>query len=881
MKANLRHRIWAVSILMLAGMSALVLGVGSRPRPQLARSSPSAAPVSQAPLAALPSPPLSFEENVGQTDPRVRFLSHGGGYAFYLTPGEAVLSLQRPAQESKHTMAAGGASPAGESAQATPPGPLTALRMKLVGANATPQVTGLDRLPGKSNYLIGRDRRKWHINVANYAKVKYASVYPGVDLVYYGNQGRVEYDFLVAPGADPNAIKIAFNGSSDGQALAPQVDGQGDLVFHAAGGDVRFHKPVVYQGAAEKHLVAGRYTVQGSEIGFALEGYDASQPLVIDPVLSFSTYLGGSSKDYGNTVVADKTGNVYVTGSTRSVDFPTKNPIESFHGGTCGSFPCRDIFITKFNSTATALIFSTFIGGTGDESGVSMALDSLNNMFVTGFTTSTDFPVTPGAFQTVFGGGSNQGDAYALELNSAGTALVYATYIGGSGDEIAEGMVLDKTNNAYITGYTRSTNYPTTAGVIQSSCTTGLCGFVTKLNPTGTALVYSTIFGGTAIAEGFGIALDSAKNAYVAGVASGTGFPTTPGVLQPNCPPSPCGSADEGFVLKLNTTATKLLFSTYLDGTLDSFTDGIALDKTGNIYVAGGTDSTDFPTTAGAAQTVFGGSTPSCRFTPASFLCGDAFVSKLNKTATALVYSTYIGGSLDESAQGLGLDAGGNVYAQGVTTSTNFPTVNATQSAYGGNQDVFVTKVNVAGSAFAYSTYYGGSGQDNLGTNVFVDSSGSAYTTGGTISTDLPTTAGAFQTQCGTDGTCNGGLLDAFVMKIADKPVLKVSITGQSLSGGVLSVTYSVKDTGMGPAMAVTVTKVIFKTLKGTGTVTYNSPTLPVVIGSISQAGSASVTLNYNVPGTVTKFSATETLTLKDDGGAVLTPAVATQTIVP
>src|SRR5882762_3285042 len=422
--------------------------------------------------------PLHFEANRGQTHKDVRFLAHGPGYNLYLTANEVVLVLTRPRPD----------------VDAPAPAKPAALRMSLVGAAPKPLVSGLEELPGKANYFIGKDPAKWRSNVPTYAKVHYREVYPGIDLLYYGNQRQLEYDFVLAPGADPKKIVLGFKGADK-----LEIDAKGGLVLHAPGGDIRQHKPVVYQDIdGIRREIDGGYVRKGANrVGFQVAAYDATRPLVIDPVvLSYSTYLGGNSGDSGMGIAVDADGNAYVTGSTGSPNFPT---IAGAFQPTCVSNSCA--FVTKFNPAGSALVYSTLLGGSGGSSGGSIAVDSNGNAYIAGTTASVDFPTTPGAFQAVSGGGN---DGFVTKLDSTGSALVFSTYLGGSGGDYGSGIAIDTVGNAYVTGQTQSSNFPTSAGAFQPA--SGGCGssypnlcdaFVAKLNSTGTALVFSTYLGGS------------------------------------------------------------------------------------------------------------------------------------------------------------------------------------------------------------------------------------------------------------------------------------------------------------------------------------------------------------------------------------------------
>jgi hypothetical protein len=671
--------------------------------------------------------PLHFEANQGQTASQVKFLSRGPGYTLFLTPTEAVLTLKQA--KGKDSLRA--------TRHALREHDLTALRMKIEGANPSPRATGLEPLPGIVNYFIGDDPAQWRTNVTTYAKVRYDGLYPGVDLIYYGTQRQLEYDFVVRPGADPSSIALSFQGAD-----RLEVDAQGDLVLHTAAGAIRMRKPVIYQeGGGVRKEISGGYVLMGEHlVGFQVAAYDASRPLIIDPVLSYSTYLGGSGfDDQGLGIAVDAAGNAYVTGFTDSLDFPTT---AGAFQPTLGGFGFNDAFVMKFNPTGSALVYSTYLGGRGGDEGLGIAVDAAGNAYVTGDTGSTDFPTTAGAFQP---GGPG---AFVTKLDPTGGALVYSTYLGGSDFDQGTGIAVDAAGNAYVTGGTSSTDFPTTAGAFQTTFGGGLGfpdAFVTKLNASGTALVYSTYLGGGGIDRGFGIAVDAAGNAYVTGFSDSLDFPTTAGAFQVTF-----GGGGDAFVTKLNPTGAALVTSTYLGGSGADAGRGIAVDAAGNAYVTGETDSRDFPTTGGAFQPTFDGP---------DF---DAFVTKLNPTGAALVYSTYLGGSEFDVTQGIAVDAAGNAYVTGETSSRDFPTTaGAFQMTIGGVSDAFVTKLTATGAALVYSTYLGG-GDIDRGFGIAVDAAGNAYVTGGTTSIDFPTTAGAFQS------TFGGGFGDGFVAKITD-----------------------------------------------------------------------------------------------------------------
>jgi hypothetical protein len=664
--------------------------------------------------------PLSFEANRGQTDPAVNFLSRGSGYTLFLTPTEAELSLQAPGGHDA-------ASPANSPAPAE-----NVLRMSVVGANPAAHVVGLDAQTTKTNYLIGRDPSQWRTNISNFGKVEYQGIYPGIDLVYYGNQRQLEYDFTVAQGADPGIIMLAFAGA-ESLTLTPH----GDLDVHTAGGDLVEHAPVLYQQAGEiRQAVSGRYVLRGqNRVGFQVEAYDAMRPLVIDPVLSYSTYLGASDAEtYAGGIAVDAAGNAYVNGASFGVGFPTtQGAVQPSFGG--GNY---DAFIAKLNPTGTGLIYATYLGGSELDQGYAIAVDASGDAYVTGETASSDFPVTAGALQKSLHG---EASLFVAKLNPMGSALLYATYLGGFEEYGQAAICVDGSGNAYVTGGTQSSAFPTTPGAVQPTFGSGKGhAFVSKLNPTGTALVYSTFLGGSGGEGASGIACDGSGNAYVVGSTGSKDFPTTSGALQTSL-----GGLDDAFVTKLNSTGTALIYSTFLGGSSDDNGRSIAVDAFGDAYVTGDTSSSDFPTTTGALQSTGG--------------AGYAFVAKLNDKGTGLVYSTYLGGGA-EFGIGIALDGSGDAYVVGDTQSSAFPTTpGAVQTSLRGNQDAFVAKLDATGAQLLYGTYLGGT-RDNWAMGIAVDPVGNVYASGDTTSSDFPTTPGAVQ------ATFHGGT-DTYVAKIS------------------------------------------------------------------------------------------------------------------
>jgi beta-propeller repeat-containing protein len=730
-------------IAMAAGLLLLPTLVSAATAP-----TPAPAPVWDKPklMETFGKLPLMFEANRGQTDQQVKFLSRGRGYTLFLTGTEAVLALRQGSTNSL-------APDSGERDRVRG----QVLRMQFKGANPTPRASGLEPLPGIVNYFIGNDPKRWRTNIPTYQKVAYTNIYPGIDLIYYGNQRQLEYDFVVRPGADPTRIVLGVQGAD-----RLEVDDQGDLLVRTAAGLLRQRKPVIYQEVdGGRKEIPGGYVLRGPhEAGFQVAAYDKSRPLVIDPVLAYSTYLGGSASDRGFGIAVDPAGNAYVTGVTASSDFPTTAGAvdTTFNGGS-------DAFVTKLDAAGSMLLYSTYLGGSSVEGDVrsfglvtgGIAVDPAGNAYVTGVTASSDFPTTAGAVDTSFNGGS---DTFVTKLDAAGSMLLYSTYLGDSGSDVGFGIAVDPAGNAYVTGQTDSFNFPTTPGSFDTSLSGVHDAFVTKLNVSGSALVYSTYLGGSVGEAANAIALDAAGSAYVTGVTTSGDFPTTAGAVDTTFAGGciaifGCGDA---FVTKLDPAGSAPVYSTFLGGSSFDQGLGIAVDPAGNAYVTGDTFSSDFATTAGAVDTTCG-TDGTCNGT-----LRDAFVTKLDPGGSMLLYSTYLGASRADLGFGIAVDLAGNAYVTGLTSSSDFPTTaGAVDTTFnGGFFDVFVTKLDPGGSMLLYSTYLGGSGSDE-GLGIAVDPAGNAYVTGDTTSS-FPTTPGA------VDTTFNGSV-DAFVTKLMEPTV--------------------------------------------------------------------------------------------------------------
>ncbi len=766
----------------------------------------------QSALAAYGHLPLSFEANQGQAAGSARFVTHGPGYSLSLSPTAVTLALSK-AQAPALTPSSRAPSLAPASA-ATPP---AVVAMQFSGANAQPEISGEEQLPGSVNYLLGNDPAAWHTNIPTYARVRYHNLYPGIDLVYYGSQQQLEYDFIVAPGADPRQIHLTFSGTT-----GLSLDAQGALLLHLASGNVQQGLPHVYQEiAGTRQVVSSRYVLQGAaQVGFALGAYDASQPLVIDPTIVYSTYLGGSVADFATGIAVDSAGNAYVTGWTSSLDFPVVNALQPTYGGDS-----QDSFVAKINPSGTALVYSTYLGGNSNDGPGGIGVDSAGDAYLSGWTSSPNFPIK-NALMTVFTGWA---DGYLTKLTAAGNDVLFSTFLTGNVQNIPTGLAVDGAGNAYVTGWTNSTDFPVMTPV--QPCGPSLDAFLLKMNPSGSALVYSTCFGGQSGQDySSAVGIDSSGDAYITGYTFSPDFPLKNALF----PTFPSGTAaSDGFVAKFNT-AGALVYSTFLGGSLGGAGSAIAADSAGDTYVVGTTYTADFPT-KNAIQPTYAGN-------------GDAYITKINPTGSALVYSTFLGGSNQDIGSGVAVDSAGNAYITGMVISQDFPTKNATQPQYGGGMaDAFVTAINTAGSDFLYSTYLGGTSLDE-GQAIAVDGSGSAYVAGFTSSTDFPVIGGAPQP------TNHGN--NAFITRI-----YPTNIAIPLLNQTAVAVTAT---PGASPSpVPLTLSNA------GTAALNWSSNSLPAWVslsppsGLVPPGGSATVTLHFNTPST-TPQPYTTTLTLSD-----------------
>ena len=621
--------------------------------------------------------PLLFEANEGQRDSRVRFVARGRGYTLFLASDEMVLVGVR---QKGHSLTAE------YSARSEQELGSLVLRMKLTGASRNVEVTGEWKQAGRSSYFVGSDPKQWRTGIANYLRVRYKNIYPGIDVIYYGHGGELEHDFVLAPSADPRVINWKFQGAN-----RLRIDAHGDLIVRCQRQEVLLRHPRIYQQIdGLTRDIAGGYTILGkNRVGFWLSAYDQSQPLTIDPILSYSTFLGGSYWNVGAGIAVDLNGYAYVAGTTASTNFPTQYPIQATCH-SCGTPAYPDAFVTKFDPTGSFLVYSTYLGGSGEDTAWSIAVDSAGNAYVVGRTNSSDFPVVNPLF-TYVGFGYN---GFVTKINAEGSALIYSTYLGPSSTE-ASAIAADSDGNAYIVGRTNSRNFPTTPGAFQTAFQSPFGdAYVSVLNPTGSAFVYSSYLGGTrGFSVGNSIAVNATGNVFVTGQTKAPDFPTTPSAYQRSLR----GNTD-AFVTGFDPQGRSLIYSSYLGGSVfDNAGTGIALDGDGNAYVAGQTWSPDFPTTMGAFQTSCGsGFTHVC-----------AFVTAFDPVGATLIYSTFLGGNDATIATGLALNPSHEAFVVGTTRATDFPVRNPLQSSFAGgyNGDVFISQLNASGSDLIFSTY--------------------------------------------------------------------------------------------------------------------------------------------------------------------------------
>jgi hypothetical protein len=655
--------------------------------------------------------PLSFEQNSGQADESVAFIARSGGFDLFITRQGPVFAL------------------------GSVEGP-TSVRMELVGGEADPVISPGEKLPGIVNYFIGDDPDKWRTGIPTYGQVTYQGVYPGIDLVLYGDEGQVRYDFIVAPGADPSPIKMSFGGA-DGMSIGSQ----GELRLSVSDGELIQPAPFIYQ---ERHglrqQVAGAFAISGDNVTFDIGTYDRDLPLVIDPAVVFSSFLGGSGTDTGNGIDVGDDGSIYVTGDTDSMNFPVTPGV--VQDDLTGGLFQTDAFVTKISPDGDAIVYSTYLGGQGTDRGYDVAVDA-DGVVTVGGLASEGFPTTPGAFDA-----STQNAGFVSRLSDDGSELVYSTGLGTN--TAVYGLEIDDDGNAYIAGFSLQAFFQATPGSFQPNQNSGGDGIVGVLNPDGTGLVWGSYIGGSDREFALDIARDGQGNVIVVGGTPSDDFPVV------NAFQDTKGDAPDAFVAKIVPDGSALSYSTYLGGDGSGLSDrafGVDVDSAGNAYVVGRTTSNDFPVSANRVQD-YGGNQ-------------DAFVTKFGTNGN-MVYSTYLGGGNVEDGAAIEVDDDGNAHVVGSTGSVDFPTEDATQSSSGGGQDGFVATINTAGSALLFSTYLGGSSTDVIGFRVAdedgdplaLDDDGNLYITGRTSSSNFPVLNALQETNAGEE--------DAFVVKLGE-----------------------------------------------------------------------------------------------------------------
>jgi hypothetical protein len=685
---------------------------------------------SQSWAAQLPQPevtlrqlPLEFEANRGQHAPAVRFVSRTGAYQVALTNSGALFTLPASKQSARRST----------------------VTLRFEGANRGVQPQGESQTEHLTNYLFSDTAERQYVDIPNFERVRYLGVYPGVDAVFYGRNGKIEYDLILQPGADARRVELSFAG-----ARKLQVNSQGDLLVHTANGVLRQHKPAVYQErGGQRQEVVSKYRVHGNKVRFELAAYDARYAVTVDPILSYSTFLGGANGDIAAAIAVDAAGNAYVTGQTYSTNYPVAGAYQSSLGGT------SDVFVSKLNPQGTGLVYSTYIGGRRSYSDSrAIAVDSSGSAYIAGTTNSNTYPATSGAYSAGISGGG----AIVTKLSPAGNSLVYSTYLKGA---TPASIKVDAAGNAYIAGQSAA-SLPTTPGAFQTTVVgTSGSGFVTKLNAAGSALVYSTYFGGGGQDTINAIALDPAGNAYVVGTTNASAFPVTAGAFQ-----TTLHGGYDAFVAKLNATGSGLVFSTYLGGATDEHGMAIAVDASGKVYVAGDTASLDFPRVNGYSKSL------------AYNFVTDAFITVFNADGASLAMSSYLGGRAcltstvfscypaqpNDGATAIAVDPSGtHIFLGGFLSSVDVGfLIDPIQPNLNGSKDAFLAKIEVDPFTqrimnVRYATRFGGNDQEQVN-GLGIDAAGNAYITG-TSYADLPTTQGAFR-------VASAGSQEAFVAKI-------------------------------------------------------------------------------------------------------------------
>jgi uncharacterized repeat protein (TIGR01451 family) len=787
-------------------------------------------PVNHNLLARLP---VAFEQNTGQADSRAKFLLRAPGYTAFFNEGEIIFSFRHSRRETAHSRTRSRTTGT------------SVVQISLAGANPRAALVGNDELPGRANYLLGNDETKWRTDVPTFARITATDIYPGIDLTYYGVARDLEYDFIVRPGADPSAIRLRFEG---GTRLTLDDDGN----LHVGIGDNEvavWRAPIAYQGAW-RQPVASAFVLRGKrEVGFTVGDYDRSLPLVIDPVLRYSTFIGGSGDDAAESVWVGST-NVYIVGQTTSLDLPTPG------GYRTNAYASNDVFVACFNSNGTSLIFATYLGGSGDEFGNSIAIDGNGAVCVTGSTESGNFPMR-NAYQS---SRSGIADAFVSKLSAAGNTLQYSSYLGGSGYESGNAVVIGNGGNIYVAGETDSESQFAKKNPFQNNAGGFLDGFVARFNPTlsgGSSLIFSSWIGGPDDERATGIAIDS-THFYLSGEVDAFDFFSSEFPVRNALQPEYGGGGADAWVAKVPLAGSSVTWATFFGGESEDVASSILVDSSGNVYLVGTTTSANLPM-VNAQQPIIGGG---------GFLfTSDAYAAKISGDGTSLLFSTFIGGEVEEKGSGIGVDGNGLIYIAGQTSSSDFPTtVGAIQFNYnGGPGDAFVTKVNPAvpgRNGIVYSTYFGGIGTEDPGegNSLFATANGDYYLVGATTSTN------GFPVINGFDEVYDGGYSDAFVAKFGSEPDLCVSVSASLepvLVGSNLVYTMRVNNNSRSTFTSVTLTNLLPSTVNyisaaaSRGKVSQSGQTITWAIGTLTNhsAGTLIITVQTTTPGSITNVA--------------------------
>ncbi len=799
----MQSRITASGRLLFLVAACTALGLAQSGRSAIHHAPPVAKHV---PLASRVALPLYFEAHGSS------FVASGAGYNLVLDAGQARLGLR-----------GGAATPASE-VVITPR-----------NAHPSPKAVTEQPLSGRSNYYIGNDPSKWTTGVPHFGRVRYHDIYNGIDLLYYGAEGKVEFDFVVAPGADPATVELAFQGIN-----GVNVDESGDLLLTTPSGSLRQHKPLAYQdGPNGRTLVAASYVL--TDEGTArldVGSYDRTRPLVIDPILDYASFVGGNGWDWLNDVALDSAGNIYACGGDGSNNFPAGSQLT-----TPGADP--NAYILKLSPDGRDVIYRTYIGGSGDDVDyIHCDVQSDGSAVMTGLSWADDFPQL-NSLQPVFGGGDT--DIFVARFSPTGE-VTFSTYLGGDDYEGPGGMKIDGDDNIYVAGWSASSDFPV-VNPIQGQRKGGEDGIILKLTPTGSSLVYSTYYGGFADDWFNEIDVDSTGAAYGTGYTSSSNFPVTPGVFQQFF-----GGAGDAFALKINPAGSAAVFSTFLGGSDDDESLGLAVDAMGNSYLGGITYSNDFPVMS--IQENNAGN-------------GDAFLTKLNATGTGIIQSTYLGGSGEDGVERLAINPWGEAYVAGWTLSDNFPLKNPVQSQRGGNEDGFLLKMNADGSALVYSTYYGGP-SDDYPLGIDIDRVGGRIVVGGRTESSAFPTVSPEQANFGGD---KDGFLSIYVEAVGTSaasyargelaPDSIAAVFGNNFATGTM--------VGPAPPLATSLLDVTVTLTDSEGT--------DYECGMFFIAGGQTSQINIHIPGDAALGPAVLTVTMAD--GRKLRAAVEIVSVAP